>query len=192
METEFEATFPDIKKDKIREELKERGAELIKPEFLQKRVAFDLPQEKNAPERWVRVRDEKDKITMSFKSVKDGNIEDQNEINLKIDNFEKGVEFLEEITGKRKAYQENKRELWELDEVEICIDEWPFLEPFVEIEGSSEPAVKKTAKKLDFDYSKACFCAVGRLYTKKYDLYEEVINSKVPKVVFDMENPFKK
>lgn len=190
METEFEATFSDISKEELRDKLQEKGAELLKSEFLQKRVVFNLPQEQNAPERWVRVRDEQDKITMSFKAVKNGKIDNQKEINLEVDNFEKGVEFLEEITGKKKAYQENKRELWKLDSVEVCIDEWPFLEPFVEIEGDSEKAVKEVAKKLGFDYSKARFCAVGQLYSEKYDLPERVINNEIPKIVFNMKNPF--
>lgn len=190
METEFEATFPDIKKDKIRAKLEKKEAELVKPEFLQKRVTLDLTDEESEADKWLRVRDEKDKITMTFKSVKDGEIEGQKEVNLEIDSFERGVEFLKKIVGEKSSYQENKRELWKLGEVEICVDEWPFLEPYVEIEGASEKAVKKTAKKLEFDYSNARFCATGRLYSEKYDLYEEVINSEVPKVVFDMENPF--
>lgn len=37
MDIEYEATFLDINKDKIRQKLKGIGAELIKPEFMQKR-----------------------------------------------------------------------------------------------------------------------------------------------------------
>jgi len=94
--------------------------------------------------------------------------------------------------GEQSGYQENKRELWSLNSVEVCIDEWPFLEPFVEIEGKSEETVKEIAKELGFDYSEARFCSAGRLYSEKYEIYEEVINTETPKVVFDMENPFLK
>ena len=191
MEIEFEATFLDIDKDKVRKKLKEVGAKLVKPEFLQKRVVFNLPGERGTG-RWLRVRDEKDKITMSFKSINGNKIEDQKEINLVIDNFERGVEFLEKITCQRKSYQENKREIWMIEDVEICIDEWPFLEPFVEIEGKSEEKVKKVSKLLGFDYSRAWFCATGLIYSKKYNIPSEVINNDIPKIVFDMENPFLK
>ena len=41
MDIEYEATFVNINKDEIRKRLKDSGAKLIKPEFLQKRVNFN-------------------------------------------------------------------------------------------------------------------------------------------------------
>jgi hypothetical protein len=38
MEIEYEATFLNIDKNKIRQKLKSIGAELIKPEYLQKNM----------------------------------------------------------------------------------------------------------------------------------------------------------
>jgi len=120
------------------------------------------------------------------------NIENQKEVNLVIDDFKKGIEFLEIIGCKRKSYQETKREIWKLDNVEICIDEWPFLEPFVEIEGKSEKEVRVVSEKLGFDYSKAWFCAVGLIYSKKYNIPVEVINNEMPEIIFNTDNPFLK
>jgi len=191
MDTEYEATFVNIDKNEIRKRLRKANAKLIKPEFLQKRINFNPPKFLTRYS-WIRVRNEGDKITMSYKAVKGDRIEDQKEINLVIDNFEKGVEFLETIGCSQKAYQETKREIWELDGVEICIDEWPFLEPFVEIEGKSKEEVKAVSKKLGFDYSKAWFCAVDLIYSKKYDIPFRIIDNEIPRIVFDMENPFLK
>ena len=191
MYIEYEATFLDVNKENTRKVLKGSGAKLIKPEFLQKRVVFNLP---NKPDgyRWLRVRDEGDKITMSFKMVDGNKIKNQKEVNLVINDFKKGVEFLEVIGCQRKSYQETKREIWELDSVEICIDEWPFLEPFVEIEGKSEKEVKTVSEKLGFNYSKAWFCAVGLIYSKKYNISVEVIDNEIPEIIFDTDNPFLK
>jgi adenylate cyclase class 2 len=191
MDIEYEATFLNINKDEIREKLKNVRAKLIKPEFLQKRFNF-IPPKILIKYSWIRVRDEGDKITMSYKAIKGDKIKDQKEINLVIDDFKKGIEFLEVIGCQRKAYQETKREMWNLDGVEICIDEWPFLEPFVEIEGKSEKEVKSVSEKLGFDYSKALFCAVGLIYSKKYDIPPEIIDNEIPEIIFDMENPFLK
>ncbi|MFH1968612.1 MAG: CYTH domain-containing protein [bacterium] len=189
METEYEATFLDIDKEEMKEKLKKVGAKLVKPEFIQKRVVFDLPSGYDG-ESWLRVRDESDKITMSYKKVSGKNIEDQKEIQLVIDNFQNGADFLETVGCRKKSYQETKRELWELDGVEICIDEWPFLEPFVEIEGKSEKEVKAVSGKIGFDYSTAWFCATAQIYSKKYNIPFEIINNGIPKITFDMENPF--
>jgi len=191
MNIEYEATFVNIDKNKIRKKLKDVGAKLIKPEFLQKRVVFN-PSKPSNEHQWVRVRDEGDRITMSFKMVDGDKIENQKEINLIIDDFKKGIDFLEAIGCQRKAYQETRREIWKLDNVEICIDEWPFLEPFVEVEGKSEKKVKAVSKKLGFDYSKAWFCAIGSIYNKKYNISAWSIDSEIPKLTFDMKNPFLK
>lgn len=192
MEIEYEATFTNINKDEVRAKLKEIGAKLLKPEFLQKRVVFNLPHDKEIKGGWMRVRDEGDKITMSLKVVDGDRIQDQKEICLKVDNFDNAVQLLELLGCQKKAYQENKRELWLVGEVEVTIDEWPFLEPLVEVEGKSEEVVKLVSEKLGFDYNQALFCAVGPIYSKKYGIPEDVINNQTPKIVFGDKNPFVK
>lgn len=77
-----------------------------------------------------------------------------------------------------------------LDGVDVTIDTWPFLEPFVEVEGSSEASVKTVAEQLGFVWSEARFCAVDVLYSEKYLISTERINNQTPKILFEMENPF--
>lgn len=193
MQIEYEATFANINKDEIRGRLKSVGAELVKPEFMQKRRNFNLPKGNEIEGGWLRVRDEGDKITMSLKVVaKNEAIDDQKEICLVVDNFEKAQEFLSAIGCTKKAYQESMREIWMLDGVEICIDEWPYLEPYVEIEGESEEAVKEASEKLGFDYAKAVFGAVDQQYKEKYGISEEIINNVILEITFNGENPFVK
>jgi adenylate cyclase class 2 len=191
MSIEYEATFPDIKKEEVRERLRKAGAVLVRAEFLQRRVPFHLPKEKRAKNKFARVRDEGDKITLSFKSFEGDKIEDQKEICLEVNDFDEAVKFLEEIGCEAKSYQESKREIWGLDGVEITIDEWPFLEPLVEVEGKSEEEVKRVSEKIGFDYDKALFCPTGQIYQAKYNIPEDKINT-APRIVFDMENPFTK
>ncbi|MFZ4632322.1 MAG: class IV adenylate cyclase [Patescibacteria group bacterium] len=190
MQIEYEATFINIDKDEIRTRLKNAGATLVKPEFLQKRTVFELPSGHEIPGGWLRVRDESDKITMSLKIVNGDKIEDQKEICLKIDNYEEGVNFLESLGAIKKAYQESHRELWILDNTEITIDEWPYLEPYVEVEGESEEKVKLVSEKIGFDYQEALFCSVDTLYNKKYGTPIDVINKKTKLITFTDPNPF--
>lgn len=190
MQTEYEATFANVNKDEVRKALRKAGATLARSEFMQKRMVFKFPTGHEIAGGWLRVRDEGDKITMSLKVVNGDKIEDQKEICLKVDNFVEADLFLKTIGCQQKAYQETKRELWGLDGVDITIDEWPFLEPFVEVEGASEELVRSVSEKLGFDYAKALFCAVDVLYSKKYNLATDVINNQTPEIRFDMENPF--
>ena len=190
MTIEYEATFTEVNKNKTRKKLKNAGAKLLRSEFLQKRYVYHLPQGHEINGGWVRVRDEADKITMSLKIVDGNKIQDQKEICLTVDNMEVARTFLKTLGCREKSYQETKREVWKLDDVEITIDEWPFLEPFVEIEGLSKEAVKKASDKLNFDYAKAKFCAIGELYREKYNITRDLIDNHTPKLVFEMKNPF--
>ena len=190
MKIEYEATFPDVDKREVREKLLAVGATLVKSEFLQKRVVFNLPKGHEIPGGWVRVRDEGDRITMSLKVVDGEHIENQKETCLTVDDFDEAVNLLLSLGCEKKSYQETKRELWTLGGTEVTIDEWPFLRPFVEVEGQSEESVKQVSEKLGFDYAQALFGAVDILYIRQYPhLTKERIN-QAPLIVFDGENPF--
>jgi len=189
---EYEATFPNVEKDEVRKRLNEAGAELIKPEFMQRRHVFKLPTGHEIKGGWLRVRDESDKITMSLKIVDGDKIENQKEVCLKIDDYKNAVEFLKTIGCEIKAFQESKRELWKLDGCEVTIDEWPFLEPYVEVEGPDEATVRTVSEKLGFDYATAVFGSVDLLYNKKYGWSLDLINNWLPSITFDEENPFLK
>ncbi|MEK7074900.1 MAG: CYTH domain-containing protein, partial [Patescibacteria group bacterium] len=139
----------------------------------------------------LRVRDEGDKITMTLKVVDGDGIKNQKEILLSVDSFERSEEFLIMLGCEKKSYQESKRELWKLHNTEITIDEWPFLEPFVEIEGDSEKSVKEIARALSFDYNNALFGTVTILYSKKYGISEAVIGNETPQIIFGGENLFR-
>ena len=192
MDIEFEATFTNIDKDKIRKILTSIGAKLVRSEYLQRRIVLSLPKGHEIKGGWLRVRDEGDKVTLTLKVVDGDQIENQKEVYLKIDDFEKAEQLLDLIGCKKRAYQESKRELWQLGDVEITIDEWPFLEPYLEIEGKSKESVKEVVDKMELDFSKALFCAVDKLYALRYNISEDVINNQIPELKFDSKNPFLK
>lgn len=186
---EFEATFKQINPFDLRKKINECRGKNIHSKFLMKRAAFHLPTPTETE--WLRVRQEFNKITLTYKNIsRENTIESQKEIELSIDNFEQAILMLQTIGCKQKAYQENYRESWEIDNIIVTIDEWPFLEPFVEIEGKSKEEVIKVAKKLGFSWEDAIFDAVTVQYAEKYGIIAERINNQTPLIVFDMENPF--
>lgn len=188
MQTEYEAKFLDIDKDEVRNRLKKAGATMTKAEYLQKRWVFDLPQEKHTKDVFVRVRDEGGKITMTWKRFSDTNIGHPGEIEIDVSNFDSAVELLTELGCRPASYQENYREWWKLDDIEITIDSWPFYAPFVEIEGPSEEAIEKASKSLGFEWSQALFCGVSKLFQMKYG--PNVHIREMPRLTFEMPNPF--
>lgn len=190
MNIEYEATFPGVDPEVIRDILEESGGALTQKEFLQRRVVFLLPQGHEKSGSWLRVRDEGNKITLSYKRVHGDTIEDQKEICLTVSDFNEAAELLESIGCVKKAYQENRRERWTFEKCEVTIDTWPFLEPFVEVEGKNKHDVQIASQKLGFDFSQALFCSVDTLYSLKYKLPKSQINDHTPKIIFEMHNPF--
>ena len=182
MQIEYEAKFLNINIEEVRAKLKNIGAQLVRPEFLMRRVVFVTPSKiENA---WLRVRDEGDKITMSLKIDGGEKIHDQKESQIMISDFTAGCKFLESIGARKTAYQENKREVWKQSGVEFDIDTWPGLNTFLEIEGVSEEVVKKAASELGFDWSGAVFGSVGRLYIKELGINIDEAGSEIPEITF--------
>jgi len=174
----------------MRRQLRKAGAKLIRPNFLQRRVVFNLPKETKDKNSWIRVRDEGDKVTMSIKRIEGKKIKDQKEVCITVDDFEQAKRFLITIGCKEKSYQETKRELWVLRGSEITIDEWPYLEPLLEIEGESEEAVKDICRKMGLNFKEALFCAVDTLYSQKYKVSKDAINNHTKRITFQDKNPF--
>ena len=186
MNNEIEAQFLDINKNEIRKKLEEIGAKCVKPEVLMKRVVFDT-----GPNSFARVRDEgNNKIVMTYKNVADEkSILGTKEVNVVIDNYENGILFMKGCGLKPKAEQESYRETWEYGDVEICIDTWPWLPTFVEVEGPSEKSVWDTAKKMGLKKEKAKFGSVDSTYQYYYGVEEDIVNLHTPKIMFDMDPP---
>ena len=188
MKKEIEATFLSVDKELTRSKLKEIGFKLQIPEYMMRRKTFDFPPVPGR-KKWGRVRQESDKITITVKEIKGGGINDTYEVEMVVDDFDTACSFFEACDVKATAYQENKREVWVNNGVEVTIDTWPSLNPFVEVEGESEEVVKKVSSELGFDFEQAVFGSIDFVYEKELGISHETI-IKLPEITF--ENPPKK
>lgn len=186
MKNEIEAQFLDIDKDVVRSKLKEIGAELEKPEVLMKRVIFYTGEHS-----FARVRDEGGgKIVLTYKDVSDDHsILGTKEVNVEVSDYDDAILFLRGCGLQIKAHQETKREIWKLGEVEICIDTWPWIPTFIEVEGPTEDSVWDTAKKLGFSKAQAKFGSVDTTYQHYYGIDTDTVNLHTPEILFDIEPP---
>jgi adenylate cyclase, class 2 len=171
---EFEITYINIDTKEIEKKLLELGAKK-EGDFHYKRIVFDYPDfslDKNAS--WVRLRDEGDKITLTFKkrirkkinNNLDGD-EGMYEQEVVVDDFEKTHQLLLDIGLIEKMYQENKRTRYLLNGVECDIDTWPLLDPYLEIEGENWEDVYKTAAILGLKKEDAKKFSTNQIYRLK-------------------------
>jgi len=168
MKTEIEVKFVDIDLNDMRDRLKELGGVCEQPMRLMRRVAIDSDFMRTDKDSFLRVRDEGDKVTMTYKQFDDLSLHGAKEIEVTVSDFNDTVAILANAGLPSHTYQETKRETWKLGDVEIMLDEWPWLNPYIEIEADSEEAVRKTASDLGFDWDDAVFGDVMAAYRVQY------------------------
>jgi adenylate cyclase class 2 len=178
MPTEIEAKFLHADHDVLRTRLKELGATCTHPNRLTKRLTLDFPDKRlrHTAKGWIRIRDEGDKITLTYKQLNDRSLHGMQEVELVVDDFDKAEAFLRTLGVEAYNFQETKRESWTLDDVEIDLDEWPWIDPFAEVEGPDEAAVWSVVERLGLDRSKAVFGSVEIAYQDEYGVTEEEVD----------------
>ncbi len=189
MDTEYEAVFTGVKVEDVQNKLRQLGAKLLKSRYLQRRTTLQLPISHRSDNKWLRVRDEGDRITLALKAIEGEGIAGQKELQVNVSSYKDTVLLLEAIGAEKKSEQESYRELWLLNKVEVVIDEWPFLQPYIEIEAKSDKEVRLVAEKLGFSWTDARFCNVTKLYSEKYNTPENFLDH-VKELTFAGHNPF--
>lgn len=189
MKTEYEAKFVNINVEEIRQKLRSLDGSLEQPMRLMRRVIIDSPHMKQN-NGFLRVRDEGDRVTMTYKQFDKLSVDGAKEHEICVDNFHETATLLEAIGLPYTSFQESKRETWHLGNAEIVIDEWPWLNPYIEIEASDEKSVKEVAEKLGFSWSEAIFGDVMAAYREQYPhLTESDSVASIREVTFDSPLP---
>lgn len=171
MKTEIEVKFTDVDIDDVRTRLKEAGAHLEHPMRDMKRALIEEAHHVEEHS-FLRIRDEGDRVTLTYKrhpkNDEDATIDSAREIETTVGDFNATVAIFEASNWHPTTYQESRRETWILDGAEVVIDEWPWINPYIEIEAETEVIVKSVAVQLGFDWNDAVFGSVDVIYHRDY------------------------
>lgn len=170
MKAELEVKFTDIDIADIRTRLQNCGASCMQPMRLMRRALIEEPQHA-VDNSFIRIRDEGDKVTLTFKhrdETMPTKIDSVKEIEVEVSDFDKTVEIFSAAGWHYKTFQESKRETWQLDGAEVVIDEWPWLPPYIEIEAETEKEVRDAVDKLGLDWSNVEYGHIDAVYSKHY------------------------
>lgn len=191
MEQEIEAKFLNIDLDETRAKLKDMGAELLHEMQLVRRTVMDFPDRRLKKQgAWIRVREEvDDSIEMMLKKVASDELGQTFEQPVKVSDYDAAIKFLLSLGFEVKNEEESKRELWRLGDLEIMLDVWPWVNPFIEIEGPTEAGVKGLASKLGFEWVNAKFGNVIPVYTDKYGISDASFKAAEMTIKFDLPVP---
>jgi len=170
---EIEVKFLDVNAHELQEKLKSIGAEKVGDFFYRRRV-FDYPdwrlEEKGS---WLRLRDEGDKITLSFKQrlgiPKDGigNDAGMEETEIVVSDFDTTAQLILKLGFMEKHYAENKRTRWVKDGIEFDIDTYPELAPYLEIEAPSWGEIDKAIAWLGLNPADKKIFSTNQIYKLK-------------------------
>ena len=182
MGKEIEAKFLEVDAKEVRKNIIDIGGKLVHPLMLYKRYAFFLINKKQKG--YARVRQENGKVTMTIKTYDESKYANEYEVELN-NSLEEAKEFMVSAGFKIKAYQETLREKWSIAGCsEIVIDTVPGIPTYIELECNSEENIKKLAKKLGLDYSKANYGAFDKQFVQYYGLSANQINNKISMLTF--------
>ena len=153
MSTEIEAKLKVDSLQPIADKLTELAAEFI-GEHIQTDDYFDTTDATltNA-DKCLRIRHQRLAETeihiLTFKGPKQqDNFKKRQEIELEVTDSETAQQLLSALGYEKVLTCEKKRQLWNLDQCQIALDELPLLGTFVEIEGPDDSTITEVQKKL--------------------------------------------
>ncbi|MBZ6081326.1 CYTH domain-containing protein [Streptomyces olivaceus] len=137
-EIEHEGKVLDIDPETIVAAIIKAGGAHVTDRMMRRFVYNTVPV---TPTKWIRLRDDGEQVTLCVKEIVSDAIDGTRETEVVVSDFDTANALLQELGFPPKAYQENRRSSWLLDGVQMEIDYWPLIPPYLEIEGASPDEV---------------------------------------------------
>ncbi len=167
MHTEIEERILEVDKDKIIKKLEELKATKV-GEWYQKRYVYDFIPKRESE--WIRLRTNGIETTLTYKNVEANTIDGTKELEIIVSDFDNTNEMLQVLGYTPRAYQENKRIRYILNDIEIDIDSWPLIPTYMELEGNNIDTIKEIEKLLEIDENKITALNCQDIYEQIYHI----------------------
>mgnify|MGYP001625130778 CR=1 FL=1 len=129
--------------------------------------------------KWIRLRTTKGKTTLTIKEIfsqeDDYPIDKLKEVEFEVSDFDATDKFLREMDYFCDSHQEKRRIQYKLSGMEIVIDFWPMLNPYIEIEGDNPEEIYFLVEKLGYQKSDARVMNTDSVYLENGINREEYI-----------------
>jgi|GEM_PF-145476 len=167
MNNEYEVRILEINQEDLIEKLESFEAYKI-GEYLQRIYIYDFNPK--VPNKWLRLRSSGRDTKLAIKEAKEKPIDGTKELEIRVSNFDDTNEILKQLGYHHRAYQENKRISYFMDNIEIDIDSWPQIPTFVKLKGNNVEDINKLIAKLQLDNSKKTELDVHLIYEEIYNI----------------------
>ena len=122
------------------------------------------------PNKWIRLRSSNDKVELTIKHILNkSNLKYQKVLEYEIEtsSFEETNTLLNALGIYKRNYQEKKRHSFVYKNAEIEIDNWPMLEPYLEIECESDEVIEELIDLLNLKQYEMVSLNTEELYKRK-------------------------
>ena len=167
---ELEVKILDINEWDIKRKLSELGAKKLGGSNFRRYVYDFSPVDMN---KWIRLRTDGNKSSLTIKEILSDDIDGTKESEIEVSSFDTTHNMLEELWYQHKSYQENKRESYILDDVNIEIDSWPMIPTYLEIEWNSEKSILDIVIKLWYNINDVTSINTKKVYSHYWINLEE-------------------
>lgn len=167
---ENEVRFLEIDEAKIINKLKSLGAKDLGNEIIKEVIFYDKNLNWKKTNQLVRLRRDQFGIWLTYKHHQEFKIGGTIEVELKINDLDKAVDFLEAVGLYKMRVQEKRRHRFVLGKAEIDITEWPKVPILLEIEANSEKTIKQTADLLELDWNNVYYKDNKFVLEEKYNI----------------------
>ena len=176
---EIEVKFYLRHLEDIRKRLIAHDALLKTSRLLERNLRFDTPDRELAGKKHVLRLRQDNRATLTFKRPR-GQLETREELEVEIDDFEGGRKILEALGFTVTTLYEKYRETYQIDFIEVMLDELPF-GCFIEIEGPSIESIRQMSDRLELPWERR----VQASYLELFDRIRRPLAIDFEEITFD-------
>ncbi|NLU68389.1 adenylate cyclase [Streptomyces sp. HNM0574] len=135
----------DIDPERMAERIARAGGRHLADRHLRRHV-YSVSEN---PYRWALLRDTGRRVTVCANELPAGGGRSRRSAELAVADFDQAHALLEQLGFTPRAYHENHRSSWLLEDVRLEIDSWPLIPPFLGLEGRNAAHVHSAADRLE-------------------------------------------
>ena len=168
MKIEIEAKIRVESLEPVAELLKAQGATLESVQHHLDSYFVDAERTLTRTDRGLRLRrqtiDGNATVILTYKGAREKTkFKSRQEVEVQVEDHAAMADILEAIGFTKRLEFEKKRQLWDLADCEICLDQLPLIGSFIEVEGPSENAIENVLDMLGLSGSDHISCGYSRL-----------------------------
>jgi adenylate cyclase class 2 len=153
MNIEIEAKLKVDSLQEVERKLSEVGAEFLGKQLQTDMYFDDADGALKSSDRALRLRrqrvGQKENTFLTYKGAKEKNdFKKRQEIEIEVGDGDSVEKLLSELDYEKTLVFEKRRQIWNLDDCVVCLDELPLLGSYVEIEGPDGESIAEVQKSL--------------------------------------------